>query len=400
MGSRTGSDITAVRAWLAVLSLAGLAVFAALAPPGAQAASVSKEGAKLSFNAAGGEANQLNVSLAGGTYTVDDAGANVTPGAGCTAVDANTATCPAAGVTRVVAIAGDMNDFVRVGAATASTLFGSEGDDTLIGHNAGDVLVGCEGNDTMIGNGGADIHADALFCAGGGSNQFLGGAGNDTLHGGPGSDTFDAGAGEDDVRAEDGVVDLVGCGDDFDVGTADFDDVIDPDCEDLALSGFDPGEEDFFDEELGFEECIPEDVPPEEFEFFEEEGFEPCLEAGQSRCSSLRIRGRRASLRGGEVAIRVKLPRAAAGKCRARLKLDALLGSARAKAKPRRLKIGAEAFLLRPGQSKRFEVGVNRPGRRLLRRQGRMRVRVSVLSLGGGGASKLDSAEIKVSAGR
>jgi RTX calcium-binding nonapeptide repeat (4 copies) len=379
MGSWMESSQGRSRAGLAAIALAfGLAAIWTLAAGQAAAATASKSGANLNFNAAAGETNQLNVILAGGNYTVDDAGANVAPGAGCTAVDANTVTCPAAGVTRVVAIAGNMNDFVRVGATTASTLFGSEGDDTLIGNNGGDILVGCQGDDTLIGNGGGDTIGDAIFCPGGGSNQFLGGVGNDTLHGGPGPDTFDAGAGEDDVRAEDGVADSVNCGDGFDVGAADFEDLLNFDCEDFALAG--GPDEDFFDE-LGFEECLPEDAPSDGPTIFAEEDFTECLLSEAGPCSALRIARRPASLRKGDVGIRVKLPRAAGGVCRAKLRIETLIDKP-GRAQPRRLRIGAEPIWLRPGAAKRFQIQISRAGRRLLHRQDRISAKVSIFTRG------------------
>ena len=49
-----------------------------VAAPAAQAATASISGATLTFVAADGEANQLAVSLAAGTYTLTDAGAPVT----------------------------------------------------------------------------------------------------------------------------------------------------------------------------------------------------------------------------------------------------------------------------------------------------------------------------------
>lgn len=396
MGGRSESPKAARLARLAACAIALAAALASL-PTTASAATVAKDGANLNFNAAAGEVNRLTVSLAGGAYTVDDPGAALTPGAGCTVVDANTATCPAAGITRIVALGGNMDDVLSVTAATGSTLFGVEGNDTLVGSGSDDVLVGCTGDDTMVGGGGPDIEADALFCPGGGANQFIGGGGNDTLHGGPDGDTFDAGAGDDDLRAQDGAIDSVNCGAGSDVGAADFDDLLNPDCEDLALTIPPPEDEDFFFEELGFTECLPDDVPPEDVEALEDEGFQFCLESGRGPCSSLRIRGRRANMRGGEVAIRVSLARSAGGVCRAKLKLEALVGKRRlASARARRVRLGSEAFSLRPGRSKSFAIDVSRAGRRLVQRRGRLPLRVAVLSRG----EKIDSAVLKLSAGR
>ena len=57
----------------------------AFAPAAAQAGTVAVSGATLSFTAGDAEANNVNVSLSAGTYTVADSGAAVTPGAGCSA---------------------------------------------------------------------------------------------------------------------------------------------------------------------------------------------------------------------------------------------------------------------------------------------------------------------------
>jgi Ca2+-binding RTX toxin-like protein len=162
----------------------------ALWPAVASASTVSKSGSTLTYNAAAGETNSVVVSLANGVYTVDDSGATIGVGAGCTTVNAHRATCPGSGVTGITINAGDGNDVAWVTAATPATITGADGNDTLIGGNANDVLIGCTGNDSLNGGGGADVLADTFFnCAGGGNDTFDGGTGPDSIYGGPGTDT-------------------------------------------------------------------------------------------------------------------------------------------------------------------------------------------------------------------
>lgn len=486
MGGRIGSTIGSARGGLLGLSLAAaMTAIATISPIAAHASTASKSGGTLSYTAAAGETNTAVISLAGGTYTIDDSGATITAGAGCSPVNPNKVTCPASGVTSISANAGNMNDLVWVTTPTSSTLTGADGNDTLIGHNANDILIGCVGDDTLIAGGGADLLFDGLFCTGGGNdsfdggagsdgisggpgtdtatyanrsapvhvsidgvandgeagegddvgvdvenvtggsgddnitgspgnnilrgegggdaiaggdgtNQLVGGTGNDALHGGPGVDSFDGGAGEDEMRALDGVVDSVNCGPDIDFGLADFDDVINPNCEGVELSFFLPPGEDFLGEEFPLPECLPGDAPPEESGIFDEGGFAECLASELGPCASLRIVRRPASLRHGAIGVRVKLPNAAGGVCRAKLRLEALLDKP-GKAQPRRVKIGGEPLALRPGRAKRLQVQISRSGRRILHREQHLPARVGIFTRGGD-ASKITSAVIRIEA--
>jgi Ca2+-binding RTX toxin-like protein len=155
-----------------------------VAAPAAQAATASLSGATLTFVAADGEANQLAVSLAAGTYTLTDAGAPVTAAAGCTQLLPDTVTCPSAGITALVLEGRDLDDAITLsGVATAATLSGGGGDD---------VLTGGDGVDTL--NAGAD--ADRLD-GGAGNDTLSGDPGDDTLIGGTGADIFNGGTGTD-----------------------------------------------------------------------------------------------------------------------------------------------------------------------------------------------------------
>ena len=64
---------------------------------------------RVEYLAAAGEVNVVTIARSGSTYTVTDS-APLTAGSGCTQVSAGEATCPATGVRRVTARAGDLND--------------------------------------------------------------------------------------------------------------------------------------------------------------------------------------------------------------------------------------------------------------------------------------------------
>ena len=148
---------------------------ALVAAPAAHAATVSVSGTTLTFVAADGEANQLDVSLVAGVYTLTDAGAPLTAAAGCAQLAPDTATCPVGTITALALEGRDLDDAISMaGVATAATLSGGGGDDVLVGGN---------GNDTL--NAGAD------------ADRLDGGPGNDTLNGDPGDDALTGGTGAD-----------------------------------------------------------------------------------------------------------------------------------------------------------------------------------------------------------
>jgi Ca2+-binding RTX toxin-like protein len=227
--------------WVRLLGLALAACLAlgAVGAGSALASTVSKSGSALTYTAAAGEVNQTVVSLASGTYTVQDSGATITAGAGCSSVDANKATCAGAGIASINVNAGDMNDLVWITAPTNAIVTGADGNDALVGGNGNDVLIGCAGDDNLSGGGGADTLLDgALNCAGGGNDTLDGGTGPDQIHGGPGTDTVtyasrtasvfvtldgaanDGEAGEGDKVADDVENVTGGSGDDSITGSA------------------------------------------------------------------------------------------------------------------------------------------------------------------------------------
>jgi RTX calcium-binding nonapeptide repeat (4 copies) len=504
---RVGQGIAA-----AVLALALLAGTA-------DAASLSKSGATLTYTASNNETNHLVVSLASGTYTFDDSGATVTPGSGCTRVSTTKATCAGAGVNAISVDTGNLNDLAWVTASTASTISGGIGNDSLLGAGANDILIGCDGDDWMNGGGGGDLLFDGFFnCPGGGNDTFDGGTGADSVFGGPGSDTvtysgrtasvyvsndgaandgeagegdsvstdtenvtggsgddlisggpgsntlrggagndvltgernpdpnaaggndnifgdagndalaggdgdnllvggdgndtidggigadsFDGGNGNDVLRALDGVIDALNCGAGSDSGEADVNDVVSSSCEAVNRSDF--GSDDFppdFGDPGSIDFCSSDEpaaaLPPDEGisatggsgEGTGDSGF-PCSDASIP-CAALRVSHHPVSLVAGEVGIRLTLPDEAPGACRGRLKLS-LVEKPR-KADAARTKLGGEAFTLRPGQSKRFGVQINRAGRRLVRRSEHLKIRVGVFGKVAGELTKVTSAVV------
>jgi Ca2+-binding RTX toxin-like protein len=141
------------------------------------------------FTAAAGKANDVTVTVSGGDLLISDAGDDITPGSGCTAVDANTARCT--GAVYVLMDLGDGNDFgsndtnvssFRAFSGGAAGISGGPGDDVLNGGTAGDLLHGDEGTDTLKGNEGPDYLAEGRTAA---STDELDA---DTFSGGPGGD--------------------------------------------------------------------------------------------------------------------------------------------------------------------------------------------------------------------
>ena len=132
---------------------------------------------KTVYRAAAGERNDVTFLQEPSGTTVRDAGATVTPGDRCTAIDAHAARCPAYDVTFEL---GDGDDRVAPAAGLRYTglvgVDGGPGDDAIAGGERGDYLQGGAGADTLAG-----------------------GAGDDTLFGNAGADALDGGDGVDRV---------------------------------------------------------------------------------------------------------------------------------------------------------------------------------------------------------
>ena len=187
--------------------LAGtIAVAAALAiAPGALASTVTvASGNTIRVLETGNEVNRVTVSYDGGTdqYTVTDAASPLTPSAPCVPVDANTATCPGAAVTRVSIDTGDRDDSIAldqtIPQGITQILDGGAANDTVAGASVpGGTLRGGSGNDLVTGRG--TLNGD------GGNDTLTGSVFPDTLRGSSGRDGLDGGDGADDLAGGNGT---------------------------------------------------------------------------------------------------------------------------------------------------------------------------------------------------
>lgn len=113
------------------------------------------------FTARPGKNNVVTVSLSGGDLLIHDGGDAISPGTGCTAVDAGTARCSGTG--GIVLELGDGNDVASNNTSISSSVTGARGieggpgNDVLNGGTNSDLLIGDQGNDTLNGNGGTDL---------------------------------------------------------------------------------------------------------------------------------------------------------------------------------------------------------------------------------------------------
>jgi hypothetical protein len=137
-------------------------------PSSIYAATLDLTGGVLSYVEPLGDpiANTLTVSLAAGTYTIDDpAETAVTPAAsaraaGCIAVDANTVTCPAAAVTSFSIETGNGNDtIVLTDVPSTAVVIAGPGNDVVIGGDGPDVIQWNpgDGSDVIDGGLGQDV---------------------------------------------------------------------------------------------------------------------------------------------------------------------------------------------------------------------------------------------------
>ena len=119
----------------------------------------------LTYFDPGTVANALTISLAGGTYTIDDpAEASIILGGDaistCVAFDSNTVTCPAAAVASFDIQTRNGEDTISLAGATVPALIrGGLGADTILGGAVDDVIVWNPGdsNDTIDGGPGTDM---------------------------------------------------------------------------------------------------------------------------------------------------------------------------------------------------------------------------------------------------
>jgi hypothetical protein len=299
------------------------------------------------------------------------------------------------------------------GGPGANTLVGGNGNDVIVGEQAPD-SSGPGGNDNIFGGAGDDA-----LNGGDGDNQILGQDGDDMIQGGSGTDNIDTGNGDNQVDALDGVADSVNCGPGADSGQADTGDTVSPSCEGVDKLSFDPSDAGDFSD---FGDDFPSDCGSgsssgsgdtgEGGDFGDGfDGLAPSVDAGGADagsdpgsdpgfgcvsfdpgCSLLRISHHKTEVRHGEVAVRLSLPASESGAaltCKGKLKLS-LTGAAR-KAGAKRVKIGTGLFSLRSGKAKKVEVAISRPGRRLILRANRLRVRAAAFVREGGESTKVAS---------
>jgi hypothetical protein len=420
------------------IALAACLALAALGSAAAGAATVSKSGSTLTYNAANNETNQTIVSLSGTTYTFSDNGATVGVGSGCTSTGAHTATCAGAGITGITINSGNLNDLAWETAATPATVFGGDGNDTMIGGNGGDVLIGCLGNDTYNGGGGADTMVDGAFCSGGGTdtvdyssrtqtvfvsldgtaddggfaegdnvgadienvtggsgddditgsaapNTIIGNAGDDGIDGGPGNDLLSGGNGDDMVTGGAGA-------DTIDTGSGDNDvEAADGEIDQITCgSGFDTGTADPNDRFNP--SCDALDTSGDSGDFgdsgddgsdFGDDGDFTDQTAG-GICSQVQIAQRPVTLHRGVVGIRLSLPLARGRACRGTLKLVDLAPSSRPKKGAATTKLGSASFSVRGNKSKRVKVQITPGGRRQIVHAGHLSALVKIVPKGKG----------------
>jgi Ca2+-binding RTX toxin-like protein len=217
-----------MRLYVALVAAAVVTVL----PVNAFAATASTSNGELHYNAAPGEANDVDISesppdsgdeSSPGAYTITDQGAVIVAGAGCVQLGDHQVSC-SPGV-NVFMFLGDQVDTaeltqggggelgVRGGAGAdrltlcidcVAGLEGNAGDDVLQAGDAGSfALVGGWGDDAITGGRGDD------FIQG---DRFAGVAGNDTIASGDGFDEITPGGGDDYVDAGGGVdfVELLG----------------------------------------------------------------------------------------------------------------------------------------------------------------------------------------------
>ena len=188
----------------------------AIAPAAAPAANptIGISGSTLTYTG-DSHKNNVNVTLAAGSYTVTDTGTNVTAlldvdGAGGCVSTATTSVCPAAGVTAITATGDDNDDTITIDPSV--TVLGDDrrrqrhrhalgrlGDDTIDGGSGKDDIDGGGGEDDVDGGTAVDTVA-----GGSGDDSVEGGDNNDDLDGGDGDDRLDGGDGADNVNGGNG----------------------------------------------------------------------------------------------------------------------------------------------------------------------------------------------------
>jgi Ca2+-binding RTX toxin-like protein len=207
-----------LRALSAAAMGAALLVFA----PGAFGATVALDGATITYTAAAGEENDVNIDQGAGNITFDEDVIAITDGdggGGCT-IAAGDATCPDAGVTQLVIDTGDRDDSVDLSGGVLVPAIVSLGDgadfasgtnrpDTIDGGPGPDEIQGLAGEDVLNGAGGEDVlngdDGNDQLNGGAGSDELNGDEDNDVLHGNDGQDRLDGDRGDDQLFGDAGT---------------------------------------------------------------------------------------------------------------------------------------------------------------------------------------------------
>ncbi len=242
----------------------------------------SENQSQLTYTAAAGETNDLQVGAGpGGSIVFTDSSAPITSVGTCTRMSAQQARCPAA--PSVGIDLGDRDDHLSFDAAVPVYVTGGSGNDQLTGGPGNDALWGGDGDDVLDGRGGADfisgqagvdrvtyaartapvsvnltelllgtegeagerdtVASDVENVTGGqgadtligseGPNQLDGGPGADVIDGRGGADSLQGGPGADAIHSRDGAADTVDCGGEGDQVDADPIDIV-TNCETAA----------------------------------------------------------------------------------------------------------------------------------------------------------------------
>lgn len=215
----------------------------ALLNPNVASTLVKVSGGRLQVVAGAGAANQITISGTAGALVIEDNGATVVAGGGCTAISSDTVEC-SDDASSINVVLGDQNDAFTNDSDLDSVVEGGSGDDSLTGGDADDELRAGIGTDVLVGGDGSDtasysertnavnlsadstandgeasegdsIANDIEVLEGGAASDTLtgssvdntlrGGAGADQLHGQGGDDALDGGTGADSLDGGSGV---------------------------------------------------------------------------------------------------------------------------------------------------------------------------------------------------
>jgi Ca2+-binding RTX toxin-like protein len=155
-------------------------------------------GSIVRFAAAQAKNNNVTLTVeADGAVRVRETG-GITPGAGCTRLDATTARCTASNTIHqsVLTLLDGDDTAVSFTAVLPSLLSGGTGNDVLTGGGGSDRLFGAEGSDTLSGGAGDDHLVE------GGNQAEVVALDVDTFNGGPGVDSVSYGPAVDPLSID------------------------------------------------------------------------------------------------------------------------------------------------------------------------------------------------------